>query len=364
MANAFTNFLKNVSQGIFEDDGATMKDYQHGDRLFVDDNFSRSPKLGFLYFINFNINQGVVIDQIWNQKGRRDVGLLVKRADLPKFKIQTETLNQYNRKTVVQSKINYNPVVIEFHDDNSDITHDLWKNYYNYYYADGLYGILSATEGKNIVPQYGDTKYQKDTMAPFGLNSYQTIPFFNSIDLYVLHKSKGPQDFTQYTLINPLVTDWAHDSLNVDENGKILSNRMTLAYEAVVYKSGRIVRNSEPIGFTPVYYDASPSPLGIGAGSLFGPGGTLDAFGRIFGSQGTLANARTPLDLLGTVLQAKQLRKGSKNITSDNVKEEGYSTIADAVSRGLKSTKTSTGITPPSESLTVAEPKKINNRGG
>lgn len=363
MSNAFTNFLRNVKTGIFEGDGATMRDYQHADRLFIDENFARSPKLGFLYFVNFNINKGTIIDQVWSERGRRDVGLLVKKADLPKFKIQTETLNQYNRKTNVQTKIIYNPITIEFHDDNNDITNDLWKNYYNYYYTDGLYGVMSTQQGKNIVPQYGDTKYQNNLMSPFGLNSYQTIPFFNSIDIYVLHKSKGEQDFTQYTLINPLVTDWNHDSVNSDENGKILSNRMTLAYETVVYKSGKIERNNEPVGFVPRYYDSTPSPLGVGSGSLFGSGGAIDAFGRIFGSKGTFANARNPLDFLGGILQTRQLKKGVKNLNNQNIRQEGYSTIADAVGQGLRSQNSLTGINPPNDNATRAVAKKLTNKG-
>ena len=134
MSNAFTNFLTNVGSGLFGGSDASMKDYQHANRLYVQNNYARAPKVNFLYFVNFNINQGVIIDKTWEEKRKNDVGLLVKRVDLPKFTIGTETLNQYNRRTVVQTKLTYGNVQIEFHDDNSDITTDLWKNYYQYYY--------------------------------------------------------------------------------------------------------------------------------------------------------------------------------------------------------------------------------------
>lgn len=357
MSNAFTNFLKDVGRGIFGDDDAFMRDYQHADRLYVANNYARMPKVGFLYFVVFNINRNAVSDPEWSERNKRDVGLLVKKIDLPKFKIQTETLNQYNRKTVVQTKINYNPVTIDFHDDNSDITNNLWKNYYNYYYADGLYGIRNPN--KNVIEQYKDTKYS-DQFYSYGLNNFQDQPFLESIDIYVLHKGHGVQDFTQITLINPLISDWQHDSLDQTENGKILTNRMIVNYEFVVYKSGKIIKNTSPPGFAPVYYDRTPSPIGVGgSGNIFGPGGIISGIGDVFGSNGSFATARSPLDFLGAALQTKQLAKNIKSLKSEAVKKEGYliagSAIAGALSNPIGNNNVyqgRTGIAPNTNSTT------------
>lgn len=330
MSNAFTNFLGGVVGGIFGDGAgnASMKDYQHADRLYVKNNYSRAPKVGFLYFVNFNINQQAVIDKRWLEKGRPDVGLLVKRTDLPKFNIGTEVLNQYNRKTVVQTKLNYSNINIEFHDDNSDITNDLWKNYYQYYYMDSVYGEVSK---KVKTEQYSDTKYGVTNYA-YGIDNFQTVPFFDSIDIYVMHKGKGIADFTQITLINPIIVDWAHDSLNQDESGKIMSNKMTIAYESVVYKKGKIIRGRSPVGFAPVYYDTTPSPLGIGgSGNLFGAGGVLDGANTIFGEDGLLATASSPLDFLGVALQTKTLIQNVGKLSKSGVLQEGYSIAAGAL---------------------------------
>lgn len=369
MSNAFTNFLKDIGKGIFEGEGANLRDYQHADRLYVANNYARMPKVGFLYFVVFNINDAAISDPEWRQRNKRDVGLLVKRIDLPKYKITTETLNQYNRKTVVQTKLNYNPVTIDFHDDNSDITNNLWKNYFNYYYADSTYG--SNSQGKNIIEQYGDTKYSADAYA-YGLNNFQKNPFFQSIDIYVLHKGHGEQDFTQMTLVNPLVSDWSHDSLDQSENGKILTNKMTVNYEFVTYKTGMIVKNVSPVGFVPVYYDRTPSPIGVGgSGNLFGPGGIVSGIGSVFGSNGSLANAKTPLDFLGAALQTKQLTKNIKKLKSENVKNEGYLMAASVVGAALSTepnqprntNQGTTGIAPTSNSsvdgTVVAENKRL-----
>lgn len=333
MANAFTNFLGGVVSGIFGDSG-DLKDYQHADRLYVKNTYARAPKVGFLYFVSFNINRNAIIDKNWDQrKGYRDVGLLVRRLDLPRFSVSSETLNQYNKKTIVHTKISYSNIVIDFHDDNSNLTTDLWKNYYNYYFRDGIYGNTSS----KIKPkEYADTKYGTSDYA-YGFDSYQSFPFLDSTDIYVLHKGKGPQDFTQYTLINPKITEWVHSDLNQDEGNKIMSSRMTLSYEAVTYKTGKIVKNKSPEGFAPVYYDTSPSPLSISGGipgTLFGDNGIIAGAGQVFGENGSWNRALSsgnPLDLLGAAIQTRNLAKGVGQLSKAGLKTEGYSILNGAL---------------------------------
>lgn len=251
MSSSFNNFLSNYGHTMF-------KSYSHATRLYVDDKYARAPKMGFLYFVVFNIRRAAIKDLPWATLGRFDVGLLVNKIDMPKFKISSETLNQYNRKTVVQTKLEYQPVSINFHDDNSEITNGLWKNYYKYYYADSTYGDRS----KGVENGFQDTKYLTTDNA-YGLSNDQKMPFFESIDIYVLHQGK----FTEMSLINPLVTSWDHDSLDQSQGNKILNNKMTVAYENVIYKQGKIVENSNPPGFAADYYDHVPGAISVGGNS-------------------------------------------------------------------------------------------------
>ena len=319
MSNAFTNFLSGVASGILGKSNADLKDYQHADRLYVKNNYARAPKAGFLYFVDFDINPAAVPDKTYREKGLRDVGMLVKRAELPKFKITNETLNQYNRKTVVQTKITYSSVNIDFHDDNSDITTNLWKNYYNYYYMDGIYGQVK----NGLVPEFADTKFGTKNYA-YGLNNFQDRPFFNSINIYVLHQHR----FTQFILTNPKISDWNHDTLDQGESNKVLGNKMTLDYESVSYKQGKIVNNKQPHGWIPIYYDNSPSPIRTGAGGLLGVISGADA---IFGEDGSLENAKSPLDYLGVGLQLKDLATSTRQLTKSGLRQEGYSILSGVV---------------------------------
>jgi hypothetical protein len=242
--NAYQNFLNgNADLGL--------KDYQHASRLYVDSNYARAPKAGFIYFLQMNINPSSVLDSTWKQTGGKDqVGLLAKRADLPKFAITNETVNQYNRKTLVQTKLTYNPVTIELHDDNSEITNSLWTHYFKHYYIDSEY-----TDA-----EFSDTKYSTNSYIYGRYSRGANQPFFKSIDIFVLYGGK----FTQYTLVNPKISEWQHDSVDQGENTKILRNRMTIGYETVLYNQGIIKNDPNVNSKLTVYYDSKPGSLSVG----------------------------------------------------------------------------------------------------
>jgi hypothetical protein len=112
-------------------------DYSHATQLFVADNYRLQPKYSFLYYVKFDRDDRA--STIKNSAHLTETGQLVKSVSLPKFSIDSKTLNAYNRKNIVQTKINYDPVNITFHDDGDNTVLDFWKDYYDYYYRDGDY---------------------------------------------------------------------------------------------------------------------------------------------------------------------------------------------------------------------------------
>jgi hypothetical protein len=303
---AINNFLSLTGNEV-------IRDYQHASQLYVTDNYAKAPKLGFIYFVQININPDAIIDESW-AKNRTDVGLLAKRVDLPKFSVSTETINQYNRKTVVQTKLNYQPITIELHDDNSDLTHKFWVNYYKHYYADGNYNdnTVSKISGKGIPESFRDTKFGT-TDYVYGRYDRGTIgEFLESIDIFVLHQGK----FTQYTLVNPKITEWAHDSVNQSESGKILQNRLTVAYENVFYQEGEIETGIAPAGWALSYYDRAGSPLALAGNPRNSPVYTraksdFDKPGpsRVYGTVGGQFKSQNPLLNIGEILAKNYLNK-------------------------------------------------------
>ena len=50
MANIFDGFFKQIATGD------SVKDYKHASRLFVDNNYARSPKYNWLYHVFFDVD--------------------------------------------------------------------------------------------------------------------------------------------------------------------------------------------------------------------------------------------------------------------------------------------------------------------
>jgi hypothetical protein len=228
-----------------------FKSFEHATKFYTNNYHSRAPKVGFLYFVQFNFNQDAVLDPSWDSKS---IGLFAKQADMPKFKIATDVINQYNRKTNIQTKLTYEPVNIELHDDNGDTTNKFWKNYYQFYYNDSRYTADSVKQS------YADTKFGS-TSYHYGYDA-KTSKFIDSIDLYIMHQGQ----YTKMTLINPIISSWDHDTLSQSEGNKVLRNKMSVVYETVLYDSGSFTANPDAANFASVYndYDVTPSPNQVG----------------------------------------------------------------------------------------------------
>ena len=256
MSSPFFKFLAGQGNGLM------MKSYAHASGLYVNGNMKRAPKLGFLYFVSFRLNNAALDENFFNSNGSYDVGLLVKKADLPKFKATVETINQYNRKTNIQTKLTYDPITIEFHDDNSEITNNLWVQYYKYYFKDSNYH-----QDGSIGNAFSDTKFDLNDYR-YGLDNFSVAPFFKAIDIFVLHQGR----FTQVTFTNPIISSWEHDSVDQTVGNKTMTNRMTISYDSVGYNYGKITESEQAGQYKANYYDNLPGPNAIvGTNKLVAP---------------------------------------------------------------------------------------------
>ena len=262
MANIFNGFLDNLVNGALSPKG-DMADYAHAARLYTDDNFRLAPKQKFLYHVTLNLNENVINKILpgWVQRHSNEVNMLVKSVTMPKFDIQTETKNKYNRKKNVQTRIDYAPVNIVFHDDNNSIVTQLWTAYYNYYFVDGTYGSRDGAGAPNQTARPYD-RFNTYMGSPrngdrFGLDNNQYEPFFTSIQISQMARHQ----YLTLTLVNPIIESWQHDTLENSVGADPVQNSMTVAYESVFYADGPIDEGNSPKGFGTVHYDNTPSPL-------------------------------------------------------------------------------------------------------
>ena len=288
-----------------------LKDYAHASKTFRSNGYELAPRNKFLFHVYFNLNTSEIpsLGRIYTTSEKSVIGLLVKTVQLPAFTIDTETLNQYNRKRIIQKKINYQPVQLTMHDDGGDVSRTLWYNYYSYYYKDPnqAYGSASNQNGSigQVANEPGFSYNTRDIYSPnrpvndwgyigeaydqgnaggtgigSGGDQYTGKPaFFKDITIYGMDQHK----WASYVLINPLIKDWRHDQYNYSEGGGTMENTLTIEYETVKYYTGAI-GGSRPDtnvkGFAdPAHYDNIRSSLARPGStrSVLGQGGLLDA---------------------------------------------------------------------------------------
>jgi hypothetical protein len=289
--------------------GTILRDYLHADLTFRSGgSYEKAPKLKFLFHVYFDINPEVA------QVPNANYGLLVKSVKLPGFNMQVDTMNQYNRKRLIQTKIKYDTVDITFHDDTGTATgsdyaggmiRSLWKSYYNYYYADGANPevVFNRIRGNTPNPRPGG---EGGTLNSFTAETYnyrnqydysitgnanwgyvgdatpsgelasitngRKIPFFKNITVFGLSQHR----FTAYTLINPVITSFSHDTYDYAQGNATMENKMTLEYETVVYNEGDIDGNAPGdivTGFgLRANYDRTLSPIARDGSNSLVPG--------------------------------------------------------------------------------------------
>jgi hypothetical protein len=341
-------FGQDFLKGFFGADG--LKDYSHAAKTFRTNGYELTPRYKFLFHVFFTINTGQ-IPQLANAFGDGEiatVGLMVKTVQLPTYSISVDTMNQYNRKKLVQSKINYNPVQIVFNDDQSDLIRNMWYNYYRYYYKDSTYdydnvasingsigrlqtqvngfgyGTGDIYENSRQVNDWGyaGEGYQDSLALPGStVNPTTKPPFFRDIKIYGLSQKK----FASYVLINPMVKEWQHDTYDYGQGGATMTNTMTVDYETVKYYNGAVGGNqpsSTVVGFAdPNHYDVNRSALARpgSTSTVFGQGGLVDAgigiledLNALQSGQGGLQNVLGAVQKAGTAFETFK----GKNIAS------------------------------------------------
>ena len=294
-------FGEDFLKGFFGSD--FLKDYTHASKTFRSNNGALAPRRKFLFHVVFNLNVQQIpqLRNVFQTQDLDNLSLLVKEVKLPSYKFSVDTMNQYNRKRKVQTQIEYDPITCIMHDDASDQSRAMWYNYYAYYYKDASqkYWDAAVTNGslgqnaQGVNPgaaypyNYRDIYTQDREINDWGYigESYTDgaragkPAFFRDITIFGFDDHK----WAAYTLINPIISSFEHDTYNYAEGAGIMQNTFTFDYETVKYYNGALT-GSKPDGGIPSFanpgsYDTVKSPLSRpgSAGTIFGNGGLIDA---------------------------------------------------------------------------------------
>lgn len=223
-----------------------LRDFAHAARTFTSDaGYTLAPKVGFGFHVRL----------VYNQPGdfyagglTNTLSVLVKSAELPKFNIETEVLNKYNKKEVFQKKITYEPVNIIFHDDGANTVRDMWLTYNQYYFADSNLSQQAYNLDDTYSPVRLATRY--------GLDTGRVGRFLSHVEIY----SMANHVYTKYTLVNPLISSFDLDTHDYSEGAKMMQATMRLEYENVLYSEGS-TESIPGFGLSSFYYDNEFSEL-------------------------------------------------------------------------------------------------------
>lgn len=350
------DFIKGFLSGVT---GPQLKDYQHASKLFVPNAFAYAPKVKFLFHVVFNINNQVPGIAKLLGEANTTISKTVKTIQLPSYQFQVEELNQYNRKRFANTKINYNPVQVTFHDDNSDLVRQMWYAYYQYYIKDSQYsynGVPAVAGSDGRDPTFAGFSYNASDIyagerqiGDFGLigegrgSPLNTQPgvatnpnFFNDITIFGFNQ----HNYSAYTLINPVITEFSHDTYDYSAGDGMMQNSMTIKYELVKYYSGAL-NGATKAGAPPFFgqredYDQVPSAITRPGGNatILGKGGLVDAGTGILND---LASGN-PIGAVLTGVRAYQTFKDKnlKSIAKQEVTQVGTQVLAQGVNTAIR----------------------------
>jgi hypothetical protein len=361
MAGFFQNLLTDAAGGFFGND--YLRDYTHASKTFRPNAYQYAPKFKFLFHVYFEINQSAYA--VGLPQGA-NFGLAVKSVKLPSYTFDTHTMNQYNRKRIVQTKIKYDPIDINFHDDNGNLIRNMWYNYYTYYYKDASIPVASVSgrqaqqtgngstnspnntnyNARNIYSQSitGNTNWgyvgetpdspASNTQAATGQTK---IPFFKNVTIFGFNQ----HNYVAYTLINPIINRFAHDTYDYSQGNGTMTNTMTLDYETVKYFQGAI-DGTKPSDIVAGFglnsnYDRVPSPITRpgSQSSILGQGGLIDGVGGVISDlSGDNKN------VLGAIQKAGATYNTLKNI---NLKQAIRSEVTTGITNAIMNPLNNTG---------------------
>lgn len=268
MAKSF----EGIFGGIF-DRSVHLRDSRHAANAYgynKADLSNGTPRHKFEFFLRINFNQSPdvrrFVEKFLSENDKNIITTMVKSVTMPSMTIDTETLNQYNKKRISQSRIDYNPISITMHDSVEGRTLRLWEMYYEYYFKDGdafeklgqaggntttfLGAFFEAFSGSDT-PKRNPREYENDIIADrfndnFGYNLRRVGNnkyLIDSIEIFQVHGGK----FSRTEIIHPRVTAFTHDTLDYEDSSGLVELKFDFAYEGVVYANINDRLNSDEL---------------------------------------------------------------------------------------------------------------------
>lgn len=237
--------------------------------------FANVPKNKFLFWMKFYRPEAQGGTD-WS----RGVGFAVKNIDRPRVTFDQQTLNQYNRKRIVQTGHSFEPLQVKFHDTVAPDLRNMFVEYYQYYYGDSkIFGAGSS----------GATVYDVVTGEAFELGKWGFLPpleaqnygyFFSHISVYQFYNGL----MERFDLINPKISSFNPDDFDYSVGAVTNEIQVSIDFEGVVYAAPEKISDDiiQDAGLDRGQFWDVPNDypdLNYAPGSANGPNAVTNSFG-------------------------------------------------------------------------------------
>lgn len=183
------------------------------------------PRPKFLFVVRFVRGAGEG-DANW----RSGVSFAVKSVERPKIQPQVQTLNQYNKKRIVNTGLTYSDISIDFHDTTDSLVSSVYHEYLSYYYGDFNRETDNDWKYDTTMPTFYNTG-GFGVIVPDDVNTpLEAGYFFEKLECYQFFGGH----YVQFDLIHPKITMVDPDAMEYEATNTSSSIRMTMGYESIV----------------------------------------------------------------------------------------------------------------------------------
>lgn len=227
---------------------------------FESEYLSSVPKNKFLFFIRFiksnhtgltslsredtreiNILEQKLSSRISQYSRENSVGFYCKTIDRPSVTYANRTLDQYNKKRIIQTGSRYNPIRVTFNDTVNSVAETMAKDYYKFYYGDPNNSSVNAWSDDILSSQMNNGTNGWGFKLP-DTGYTDQLNYFSSIEIYIFYNGF----YDRYDLVNPKINEFRSDVLDYSASGGILSIDLNISYEGIVYAKNNIRVLSDP----------------------------------------------------------------------------------------------------------------------
>ena len=148
----------------------------------------------------------------------------------PSYTPRTQVLNQYNRKRIVQTGLDYNPITLSAYDTRDALIEKLLKSYSKFYFK----GPMDATSDAEAFNAELVNMQFTGGSSRHGLRLQGHRQFITQLCIY---KVSSDDDYNKTTIYNPMITSIAAGDLNYSDSNPI-QYQIGFAYEGYDVTTG------------------------------------------------------------------------------------------------------------------------------